>query len=51
MTRKGITLEFIVPTVLAFVLTIVLSIGGVYLANCYLGPVDQSEIHVAGSPE
>jgi len=50
MTRKVIPLEFIVPTVLAIVLSIMLSIGGVYLANCYLGPVDQSEVHVAGSP-
>jgi hypothetical protein len=51
MTRKGITLEFIIPTVVAVVLSIILSIGGVYLTNCYLGPVDQSEIHVAGSAE
>jgi hypothetical protein len=48
MTHKGITLEFIVPTVLAIVLSTVLSIGGIYLANCYLGPIDQSEIYVAG---
>ena len=47
MTGKVITVEFIVPTALSIVVTIVLSIGGIYLANCYLGPVDQTEIHVA----
>lgn len=50
MTRKVITLEFIVPTVLAIVLSIILSIGGIYLTNCYLGPVDQPEVRVASSP-
>jgi hypothetical protein len=46
MTGKVITVEFIVPTALSIVVAIVLSIGGVYLANCYLGPVDQPEVHV-----
>jgi hypothetical protein len=45
MTRKVITLEFIVPTVLSIVVAIVLSIGGVYLTNCYLGPVGEPEAH------
>jgi hypothetical protein len=51
MTRKVITFEFPVPTVLAAVLGIVLSIGAIYLTNRYLGPVDQSEVNhsVAGS--
>jgi hypothetical protein len=49
MTRKVITQEFIVPTVLSIVVAIVLSIGGVYLANCYLGPVDP-EVHAASGP-
>ena len=51
MTRKVIILEFVVPTVLAAVVGIVLSVGAVYLTNCYLGPVDQSEANhsVAGS--
>ena len=51
MTRKVITFEFVVPTVLAAVLGIVLSIGAIYLTNGYLGPVDQSEANhsVAGS--
>jgi hypothetical protein len=51
MTRKVIILEFVAPTVLAVVVGIVLSVGAVYLVNCYLGPVDQSEANhsVAGS--
>ncbi|MGC2812951.1 MAG: hypothetical protein WA303_21610 [Bradyrhizobium sp.] len=44
MTHKVITFEFVVPTVLAAVLGIVLSIGAVYLTNRYLGPVDQAEV-------
>jgi hypothetical protein len=43
MTHKVITFEFVVPTVLAAVLGIVLSIGAIYLTNRYLDPVDQSE--------
>ena len=50
MTRKVITVEFIIPTVLSILVGIVLSIGAVYLTNCYLGPVDDSEVHVAGGP-
>jgi hypothetical protein len=42
MTRKVITLEFVVPTVLAIALAVVLSIGAVYLANIYLGPIEQA---------
>jgi len=33
MTRKVITLEFVVPTVLPIAIAVVLSIGAVYLAN------------------
>ena len=44
MTHKVITFEFVVPTVFAAVLGIVLSIGAVYLTNRYLGPVDQTEV-------
>jgi hypothetical protein len=43
MTHKMITFEFVVPTLLAAVLGIVLSIGAVYLTNRYLGPADQPE--------
>jgi hypothetical protein len=43
MTYKLITLEFVVPTVFAAVVGIILSIGAVYLTERYLGPVDQSE--------
>ena len=51
MTHKLITSEFVIPTVLAAVLGIVLSIGAIYLTNRYFGPVDQSEANhsVAGS--
>jgi hypothetical protein len=51
MTNKVITIEFIVPTVLAIILGIALSICAVYLIDCYLGPIDQAEAHysVAGS--
>jgi len=50
MTHKVITLEFVVPTVLAIVLAIALSIGAVHLINTYL-PIDPAEAHypVAGS--
>jgi hypothetical protein len=44
MTHKSITLEFVVPTVLAIALGIVLSIGAVYLADHYLGVLDQPEV-------
>jgi hypothetical protein len=52
MTQKVITLEFVVPTVLAIALGIVLSIVAVYLTDRYLGPVDQAEAHmsVSGNP-
>jgi len=42
MTHKVITLEFVVPTVLAIALGTVLSIGAVYLTDKYLGPIDQA---------
>jgi hypothetical protein len=43
MTYKMITLEFVVPTMLAIALGIVLSIGAVHLIDNYLGPIDQAE--------
>ncbi len=43
MTHKTITFEFVVPTLLAIVLGVLLSMGAVYLADRYLGPVDQPE--------
>ena len=51
VTHRLVTFEFVVPTVLAAVLGIVLSIVAIYLTNRYLGPVDQSEANhsVAGS--
>jgi hypothetical protein len=53
MTHKVITLEFVVPTVLAIALGILCSIGAVYLTDKYLGPVDQVEPNrfLAGSRE
>ncbi len=39
MTRKGIALEFVLPTALAIALGILLSIGAVYLLDHYLGSV------------
>jgi hypothetical protein len=45
MTRKRITLEFVVPTLLA----IVLSIGAVHLIDNYLGPVDQAEANYSAA--
>jgi hypothetical protein len=44
MTNKVITIEFVIPTVLA----IVLSIGAVYLTNRYLDSVDQSQTRQEG---
>jgi hypothetical protein len=45
MTHRVITLEFVVPTVLAIALGIVLSIGAVYLADRFLAPIDEAEAH------
>jgi hypothetical protein len=45
MTNKVITIEFIVPTVLAIMLGVALSICAVYLIDCCLGPVEQAEAH------
>jgi hypothetical protein len=52
MTRKVITLEFVVPTVLAIAIATVLSIGAVYLTNIYLGPIDRVEANYSavGNP-
>ena len=38
MTHKVITLEFVVPTLVALALAIVLSIGAVHLIDNYLWP-------------
>jgi hypothetical protein len=50
MTHKVISPGFVIPTVLAIVLGIVLAVGGVYLGH-HLGPVDRAEANqsVAGS--
>jgi hypothetical protein len=45
MIQKVITQEFVVPTVLAVALAIMLSVGAVYLADRYLGPIEQAEAH------
>src|SRR5207237_1158857 len=44
MTHKVITVEFIVRTVIASVLGIALAICAVYLADSYLGPLDQTQL-------
>jgi hypothetical protein len=49
MTRKLITLEFVIPTLLSMAIAIVLSIGAVYLTNAYLGPIDQAEANYFAS--
>jgi hypothetical protein len=49
MTRKGITLEFVVPTLLALALAIVLSVVAVYLTEQYLGPIDQAEANYSAA--
>ena len=43
MTRKVITLEFVVPTLLAIALGIVLSIGAIHLTDKFFGLIDQAE--------
>jgi hypothetical protein len=43
MTNKVITLEFVVPTLLAIALGIVLSIGAVYLTDKFFGLIAQAE--------
>ena len=48
MTRKVITLEFVIPTVLSIVIAIILTIGAVYLTNIYLGPIDEVEANYSG---
>jgi hypothetical protein len=45
MTNKVITIEFVVPTVLAIVLGSVLSIAAVHLTNRYLDSFDQPETY------
>lgn len=49
MTRRVITSEFVVPTVLAVALGVVLSIGAVYVADRYLVPIDQAEANYAAT--
>ena len=51
MIRKVRNVEFVVPTVFAVALAIVLSIGAVYLAEIFLGPIEPVEAHqsVAGN--
>ena len=44
MTRNVITVEFVIPTVLAIALGLALSIGAIYLINNYLSSIDQAEV-------
>jgi hypothetical protein len=50
MIRKSISLECVVPTVLAIALAIVFSVGAIYLTEIFLGPIDQVESHQPRSP-
>jgi hypothetical protein len=43
MSYRVITLEFVVPTVLAIALAIMLSVGAVFVTDIYLGPIDQAQ--------
>jgi hypothetical protein len=45
MTHRAITLEFVIPTVVAIALGILLSMGAVYVTDRYLGPPDQPEAY------
>jgi hypothetical protein len=49
MTHKVITLEFVIPTLMAIALAFVLSIGAVHLIDNYLGPIDQAEAHYSAA--
>jgi hypothetical protein len=49
MTHRVITLEFVVPTVVAIALGILLSMGAVYLTDRYLGPPDQPQAYRAAA--
>jgi len=49
MTRNVITVEFVIPTVLAIALGLALSIGAVYLINNYLSSIDQAEVRYLGA--
>jgi hypothetical protein len=49
MTRKVITLEFVIPMVLSIVIAIAFSIGAVYLTNIYLGPIEETEAHYSAA--
>ena len=49
MTCKVITVEFVVPTVLAVAMAIVFSMGAVYLTEMYLGPIEQAEAHYSAA--
>jgi hypothetical protein len=49
MTCKIITFEFVVPTAVAALLAITLSIAAVYLTDKYLGPIEQAEAHYSSA--
>jgi len=40
-----ITMEFVVPTMIAIVLGVALSICAVYSIDCYLGLIHQAQAH------
>ena len=50
MIRKVRNVEFVVPTVFAVALAIVLSIGAIYLTEIFLGPIERVEANHSVSP-
>jgi hypothetical protein len=49
--NQRVILEFVVPTMLAIVLGIVLSIGAVYLTDRYMGSTDQSRYTIIATTD
>jgi len=51
MTRKAITVEFVIPTAFATALAIIFCVVAVYFTDKYLGPIDPTEANhsVAGN--
>jgi hypothetical protein len=50
MIRRLSNVEIVIPTALAIALAIVLSIGAIYFAEIFLGPIEQVEAHQARNP-
>ena len=44
-----VTVEFVVPTMIAIVLGIALSICAAYSIDCYVGPIEQAEAYYSAA--